>query len=542
MHERLVVVDKMLSSNPKVAMDSLSAMSSSLMNMEDVAYYNLLITIAGHKNGIWAANDSVISSSRRWYESHADDYNLTRSLFYNGVVLSHLNPLDTLAYAMMRKSWFVSEEKRINDTRLKALIAAYLGKMNDIARNFDEAEYFYREAVGLEIRNGNARNMCLDQNSLLSCLVEKVDKDAARHEITVLDSMLSAHPELSINNVNNTKALYYLHIDCNLDSAILYCRRWIPAESDKSAKMKLMGTFHRKMGNLDSAIFYEKAALSCVRPTDSLYKYVYLRNLSGLFRDRGQLDSALIYADESYKAMSSSLEELNKKRILELEKKYESESKDAEISRMKREHRLLWGVSLMLLVIIVLLLFFFLERRRRLRAMEESNRLLSERARLAEQLAASRESLLEMQRLKLEEAKMVKEIILSAADTYRDLLPRMRDLMTLAASQNNPLEGRINELYEFSRRNSTESLSTALANNTSFLQDESCKKAVELLNSPQEKAMLILFEQGYTYREISQAICCSEAHVRSLRSYIKKKLLKEAPESTWGDMKIMGQN
>ncbi len=104
---RLQEIDILIMENPRAGLDSLTLMQTELpsMNGYEKAYFELLQTIAQHKNRIAFSSDSLIDDSRRWFESNGKNPHLTaRSLFYNGLVLYLLASDDTTACRMMKKS------------------------------------------------------------------------------------------------------------------------------------------------------------------------------------------------------------------------------------------------------------------------------------------------------------------------------------------------------------------------------------------------------------------------------------------------------
>ena len=98
------------------------------MNEGENAYYNLLSTIAQHKNNVPFSSDSLIASSREWFADKGKDrHNLARSLFYNGLVLYTLSGGDTTAYCYLRDALQLIDDGLVEDDRLASLACAYLG-------------------------------------------------------------------------------------------------------------------------------------------------------------------------------------------------------------------------------------------------------------------------------------------------------------------------------------------------------------------------------------------------------------------------------
>jgi len=186
------------------------------------------------------------------------------------------------------------ENNNIEDDKLIALIAAFLGKIHDSKGNTKEAIPYLQTAVEAEKRLGNVRNQVIDYCSLLISLVKTGDERS--HQICQeMDSVVSIHPEFYSNNVDNAKAVYYFNARHQMDSALHYCQRWNPAPIDIGAKQNMMAGIYRQKGQLDSAIFWEKSSYAHARPSDSLYRHIYYRHLANDYDQLGNADSAAHY-------------------------------------------------------------------------------------------------------------------------------------------------------------------------------------------------------------------------------------------------------
>ncbi len=505
MKERLVEIDRVLQISPTAALDSLSGWIYLPMSKDNEAYFDLLLTIAQHKNNIHIANDSLIAVASRYYQHSHNSQNKARAYFYHGVVRYLLSPDDTIAHRMMQQASFIVEQDKVEDDKLNALLYAYLGKVNDHTHNVPEAVAYYQKAALAEKNNGNSRNEILDLCALVNCLTMTEDSLHLRRAFGDLDSVLSRHPEIHLNNVYNTKAIYYLNGLSEPDSAISYASAWNPGNGDQGAKHEILAAAYKLKGDLDNALIHQKAALAMKRPEDSLYYYIYYHDLADLYDLRGEVDSAAHYARQAFRALNECYEHKTAKRILELEKQYDLAKKQEELNRV-RHSRNITGLVTGLLILLAVSIFLYLRARHK----EAKN-------------------LIRVQQQKLEEEKLVRALLMSTAKTFNNVIPSIKKLVNLSITQKSPLEKPLTEMLEKLRRDIPGNITEALEE-TPTLQDETFRQAISALNTAQEKAVLLLTEMNYTVQEISQILGITPDVVRSTKSYIRKRILQSTKQ------------
>lgn len=503
--ERLVDIDRILQIDPPAALDSLSEWKYQQMSRENEAYYDLLLTIAQHKNNIPIANDSLISVASHYFEHSHDIRNKARAYFYHGVVRYLLAPDDTMAHRMMRQASIIIEQNKVDDDKLSALLYAYLGKINDHTHNVPEAVEYYQKAVLAERHNRRVRNEILNLCALVNCLTMTDDSLHLRQAFGELDSALRQHPDIHLNNVYNTKAIYYLNGLSEPDSAISFALAWNPGSGDQGAKHEILAASYKLKGDIDSALFHQKAALTLKRPEDSLYYYLFYYDLASLFDLRGEADSTAHYAQLAFRSLNDSYEQKTAKRTLELEKQYDLAQKQAELDRVRNSRNITGLVTGLLFLLVAIIILFFRTRHK------------------------EAENLIRFQQQQLEEEKMVRALLLSTAKTFNNVIPSLKKLVNLSITQKSPLEKPLTEMLEKLRRDIPGNITEALEEMPT-MQDESFRKAISALNTAQERAVLLLTEMNYSVQEISQILGITPDVVRSTKSYIRKKILQSTKQ------------
>lgn len=493
-YESLASIDHILNEQPKAALDSLNELDPKLMNEGENAYYNLLSTIAQHKNNVPFSSDSLIASSREWFADKGKDrHNLARSLFYNGLVLYTLSAGDTTAYCYMRDALQLIDDGLVEDDRLAALACAYLGKINDHHTfNYAEAIRYYSKAIEYEKRLNNSRNLILNYCELLGCLMKAQQKDDAQRVLYELDSTLASNPDIRLEKPKNAKAQYYLYTNSNLDSAYYYIRSWNPSYSNLAAKYGLLSDYYRMRGQLDSAILYKKNAFDNRRLEDTMLYSTYYEHLADLYEQNGNADSAAHYAMLAYHSLRDVLERRTEKRILELEKQYDLSAREAELERARYRQNLLTVIVAALLLLTGGLVFLVRNRNRKLRA-----------------------------------EQVTRSIIQASAKTHQNTLSQLKPLCVKRKSYTaDELQSELGRITTNLRKGFTQNFSDAIEKNRQALTLRQ-QEILQQLSGERAKTVFLLDELGYTEEEIAEYTCTSIDSVRVTKNNIRRVVQKQ---------------
>ena len=491
--ERLSGIDKLLQVDPQRGIDSLNAIDIKNFNYSEVAYYNLLLTIAQHKGNIPFTSDSLISFSRQWFESHGDTYNFARACFYHGLTVLFVMKDNALACEEMRQALQLLSSSHIKDERLEALACAYLGRINDLRiLNLPEAAKYYRRAVEIESRLNNGRNLISDYCNLLVCYVKMGEASLARETLTTLDSVQAVFPECKLEKTKNAKALYYLHSSSDIDSALFYSLSWNPTSEDASAKAFLLSEIYQRKELWPEAIAYAKEALNDRRESDTLSFHVYYSNLADLYSQLGVADSAAHYAQLAYGALKESVSQKTEKRILELEKQYDLSAKEAEVERERNRRNILLVLLCTLLAIIGLLGWQW--------------KILRKNAALEQ-----RESLKDI---------FARSVLNAIVDTYSGTNKRLTVIHNLPDEER---QGALNRFIQDNKSNAAKNLSAALEENFDALPGN-VREVFALLDGVQQKTVFILTEMGFPPGEIGRMIGISSNQVRTVKTAVRDRI------------------
>lgn len=486
---RLTETDALLQTNPTAALDSLAKMDPNSLNESDRAYYNLLLTIASHKNQIQFTSDSIIAASQKWYDRQPDEpYNQARSTFYYGLVLHKWLKDEESACRLIQNALQIMDAHTIKDDKLRALAYANLAVIHDRReQDFLEAIAYYKKAIEMELRLQNSRNAVLNACNLLICLVKHKDYGKAKEVNAVIDSLMDATPGMRFQTLNNAKAIYYLWAENNIDSALHYCRILKPAPSDIGAKENMLSRIYAQRGQLDSAIYYTSESFKHCRPEDSLSHHIYFKQLADYYGQLDNADSSSHYALLAYQSLSETGNQRSAKRILELEKQYETASKSIEVEKIQHHQRLLILSSLFLVFCILGLTILAWIQKRKLRA-----------------------------------EQITKSIILASAKTHQNTLSLLRPLTIKRRSTTaEMLQTRLLNITKSIRKSFALNLADAIEENQKALSSKQ-QEILSTLSGERSKTIYILSELGYGEKEIAEYLCTSSDSVRVLINNNKK--------------------
>lgn len=491
---RLAAIDRLLVDDPTAALDSLTNFPIADCSGGELAYYQLLLVIAQHKNGIVAESDSVISSARVWFAESKDYFNQARSLFYNGVVIFEKYVNDTLAFNYMQDARRIIELHPVENDRFKALLFSYLGKAHsERDNNFEEAINCYNMAIPIEIRLGNYRNLIIDYSNLAVCQIQAKRMPEATATLGSLDSLIALHPEIRLNAPNNTKAIYYVHGIEDLDSALFYANKVKTSDPvAEGSRQMLLSNIYQRQGKLDSAIRYQKLALGNHLMKDHQTLFVYYQKLSDLYSQTGPADSAAHYARMAYAALHDNLDEKTQKRILELEKKYDVAEQAAKFERMRHSRNVI--LLLLAFTLAVCALFFW------------QWRLLRKNVAMR-QREALRDSIF-------------KSVLQAAAVTYAGVNKK------LAHIHNLPAEKKQEALAHFIQDNKIQSANNLLSavemNIDKF--PETVQQVTSSLDGAQQKTVFVLTELEFSPGDISGMLGITSAQVRMVKKLVRDRI------------------
>lgn len=114
------------------------------MNAADHALYGLLYTEALHRSGLYTASDSLIITSRQYYEQSGDKIHLSRALLHHAIILYKQQQTHEAVLTMKRAEQMAHD---VDCPAFKWYLYAVLGDVNDNVGNYTQTLRYYKQAL-----------------------------------------------------------------------------------------------------------------------------------------------------------------------------------------------------------------------------------------------------------------------------------------------------------------------------------------------------------------------------------------------------------
>lgn len=355
-------LDSILSIKPKIALDSLRALNPNELSVENESYYNLLQTIAMDKNSLDFANDSLIQNVAEWYSNTNDYYNYYRSISYWGVVRYSMNRNDTLSFNLFKKAEALFNLHQLKEDYIIGMVYNYLGKINKAELNFKEADYYISKSVEFNKRSKNTFNYLISLIDLSWVQLNLKNTSKALDCIRLIDDVDSIPPIMK-PNIYNVKSAYYASMG-DYYNAKEYALKNLNNSKDQLSRDNQyysLSVYYLKLNKLDSAIFYSEKSVDELSETIASSRYHLYKHLADVYKIKGDYAKSAETYYKAYEFHQQYLSEVSSKKILELEKRYDLESKDFQLHMANQRNSqltiIIVAVSLIFILLVIILWF-----------------------------------------------------------------------------------------------------------------------------------------------------------------------------------------
>ena len=144
-NELLVEAERTVFEHPDSAVRLLESFwGDTTLTEADQALYGLVYTEALHRSGLSTASDSLILTSRRYYEATGDEARLARALLHHGIVLYKQQQANRAVLTMKQAEQLAASQ---DAPAFKWFLYAVLGDVNDNVGNYTLTLRYYRQAL-----------------------------------------------------------------------------------------------------------------------------------------------------------------------------------------------------------------------------------------------------------------------------------------------------------------------------------------------------------------------------------------------------------
>ncbi len=339
-HEQLASFDSLVLSQPEQVAERLEKMDVGTYSPADRAYYDLLLTIARDQSDIGFRDDSIIFSATDWYRTGKNPALFARSLIYLGIVRYALNPMDTLPYIHLREAEQVMKAHAIEDPQLQVLLYGYLGDISMRNVNYTQADIYFEKELSVCKKTKNHQNYV---GTLINLFYSKIllKRTDEAEEIVLQLNTLDSIPNELVPYLKKVNAYYY-QTEHTFNEAIAFMG------TDKPRMLFDISQFYVKLNRIDSAMVYGQACINSITDSLSIDNYLFYKHLANLYSLTGEYKKSSGYYNKALESFNTYHTVVNEKRILELEKKYDSAEFQQKLLKEKLKKRafLLGSVAL----------------------------------------------------------------------------------------------------------------------------------------------------------------------------------------------------
>lgn len=412
-------------------------------------------------------------------------------------------------------------------------------------KEYEQAEKYLQQSLGINLRTGNKYELYNNYNNLAGiCLhTQREDKalDYGLKAIQLLDSEEDAYSYYSMQT--NIASLYLLRREYPL--AITYLRNALTHQQKYGFKQLLVQTYDtmaeamEKTNRQDSALHYMNLSLQLVRELDNKYAEGAIQaRLAAFYQRTGQTKKAYEALLQSV-AINDSISEVdNRKRMADMERVANADKKvqenelllkDIALSKAKTDR--LWiialSVSVMLIILLLLLANWLRSKEKQRRAQEQ----------LARQQAAHFEKEADLQHQKEQELNTVIDQRNRELTSYTLHLVKTNEFLTYIQEELKRLQLEINPRDKEHKQHLQQILVQLQQQNTttdwnefryyfeqvhpSFYENLE-KQCPDL--TPKEKRLCAFLRLGLSSKEISAITFKEVRSVESARNRLRRKL------------------
>ena len=408
--------DSMMEAHPDSALTLLQHITDSKrLSSSDHALYALLMNQALDKCNIEVQSDSLIRIATAYYNGRKDFSHAGYAYFYLSLVEENRGDAEGRAAALLKAQSYAA---RSNNDELKGFIFGGEALMYQSQMQIDSMLFYNKRAFLSFQKAGDRRNaiICLLNLGLSHSLLNQPDSALFYYQSAAKKAKLENKPLLITSSYRQISFIYYKKK--NYPMALLYFRLSAQISDDYDySKWINMGLIYLQMGQLDSARFYLQ---KCHNPHEMAP--TYYRLWKEVNEKEGNLKAALYY-DGKLIAAKDSFNQLSlKESFAGLEKKYNYQhilAKNRSLTIHNQRENIL--ILVLLLLISVGTILFSIARNKEKQKQLEQQRLLTAKeealvkqeqeknAILQKQLEIQHDSLITINRLKLEAANLIKD-------------------------------------------------------------------------------------------------------------------------------------
>lgn len=369
-YTRLLSWDALIDSIPQQISDSLKIINPENLSRSNRAYHALLTTVADDKNYVSFSNDSTITDARNYYETYdPENENYIRALVYQGIVRSRKGISDSTAFEPLKQAAHAFEERGCVNPSLGYLVYYFLGDIHYNNQNYHLANQYFNNTLKYAKTEKDSVHIFDAYLALYWNEMLQSNYELSKNYLDTLSGFYGKLPEKDFF-VLNAKSVFF---ESNEDykSALKQEQAMLslePAQLEKINKARIyynISNLYKNIGQLDSAMLYGQISIDQIKDTTDRQNYVLYDNVADIAEQQLNYLIANKYRKRASSLYQQSVRDRLDTQIMELEKKYDLS--EAENITLKSQQNLLYAIiaAFLLGFLLIFSVLFSLWRRRR---------------------------------------------------------------------------------------------------------------------------------------------------------------------------------
>lgn len=498
---KLLKYDKNLVTEPNSVLDSLANINPDTLSKQNRAYYTLIKTIAQDNTSYQFESDSAILTAVKWFRKSKEYEKFARSLLYHGIVKYRINPADTTIYPILKQSDSIIQLTKIENSQTEALCYYYLANVNYNNRNYNTAlKYLLKNAEAMkqieDLSNLAIAEMDLSRVYILLDSMKQAEKRIHNAEVIINENHLN-NLILDLYKLKNT-----FFIATKQKEKSIITAKYIYSLSGEVKIFSNLAISYNKPGYRDSAMFYVKKVISALQSKGEEVSYIQCLYYANLLQEAGNDKEAAKLYKQTFEEFENSIGLSEKKRILELEQKYNVAIREAKITQTESHKKILWMI-LFCSILLILSLFFIIRQQKKYLKNEKKNIILKDES--------------------LFKANILNIVLDTNSTILNNLINDLRKKSSLEYSSTLSFINEQNNIID----QATASQITKMIEIFNLAEIESHPLLGNLAEfGKKEKLIILLLYFGFSQEYISRTIKSSTSSIRGLKHNIAQKVGK----------------
>lgn len=524
-YQRLVKWDSMVDSTPQRVSDSLRLLNNTSMSRANRAYYNLLKVISDDKTYVNFTSDSLITSVTEYYKNHDPrNRNHIRSLAYQGIVRTRMGVKDSTVYDPLREADKLFRSMSAPDPSLGYLINYFLGNIHYNNRNYLVANEYFQRTLDLAREENDSIHVFDTYLALYWNKMEQKEFDKGKLYLDTLRAFYNLLPEKNYF-ILNARSIYY-DVVGEPEKALEQEKLKLQLFEMQDERIELSRVYYNisniyvGLEQLDSALLYAENSLDMIEDSSYVYSHIYYENVANIAEKTNDFSLANKYRKQASELYKNSVQNRLDIQIAELEKKYDLTEAENVILRTQQQNLIVIIVALLLFIVLIFILMYSrkVKRTSQMKLMQAEYKMQQQelQTKIMKEEAGKRKWLLQLYSYISNRLTFLQEEFEILTQRYVSSHPKVYKEM------NQILKKTDMELKDITRTLPVDDETFYAYTN---LQDE------EGVLNPAEKMMLMLLACNADNRQLATFMNTSIESIRVRKSQLKKKMQEKSMDT-----------